>query len=66
MYVGASRTPCVHAESLQSCLTLCNPMDVSLYHGSFVFLWVAILKAGDIRSFLHPLGENVSKDIWQE
>ena len=41
---------CVHAKSLQSCLTLCNPMDSS-DHGILqarILEWVAISSSWDL------------------
>ena len=54
-YMGKGQGVCAHARSLQSCLTLCNPLDHSLpgfsVHGVLqtrILEWVAFLSPGDL------------------
>jgi len=49
---------CVHAKSLQSCPTLCNPMDHSQLHSSVRgVLWIRILEWVSKKSRKHGLPE---------
>ena len=45
---------CVHAKSVQSCMTLCNPMDCSL----------SLLSPWDFQSYVYS-GETVFEMVWR-